>query len=175
SITRGFPSPEDIVAALTQDGHTVGWHVLVGAESHRRGSCSSGHCEESLITQAVLGIGHTGAHLFAREAWIVAEHVGLRPTLSDQFQNELDREPRSLDDGFADKDRRVGGDVFLPVHVVSLTTQCTGFTDILFLLHPCHPYHPWFISPRPPLHPSSRREEALTENPQSQIGNHKQN
>src|SRR6266699_2910178 len=121
---------------------------------HRSGSGSSGHCEESLITQAVLGIGHTGEHLFAREAWIVAEHVGLRPTLGDQFQNELDREPRSLDDRFADKDRRVGGDVFLPVHVVSLTTERTDFTDILSLLHPRLPR---FISPRPLPSPRARR------------------
>src|SRR4029453_16308841 len=72
-----------------------------------------------LITKRGTGVCKTGVNVFFRDTGIIFQHFLFRPPLSQQVNNELDRQWRALNHRFADKYVRINCYSFFPVHIVS--------------------------------------------------------
>lgn len=113
-------NPQDIMSSTPQQGHTVSRHVFVSTQTHRVFS-SVGDGKNSFLTQQISRVGEAGADVFLFEAGVIPQNFFFAPSFGEQIQYEFDRQSRSLDDGLAGQNGRVGNDVVMPIHEPNLS------------------------------------------------------
>lgn len=70
----------------------------------------------SLGLQYLHGVMQAGMKVVRRDSRIVVDDLLFRPPIGEQVDEELNRQPRSLDHGFADEHARVNLNAFLLAH-----------------------------------------------------------
>ena len=92
--------------------------TVLRQKSHRPPPGSGRDGEKSFFAQSIFRIRDASQDLVARKPGIVPQHISLGPTFGDQFENKLNCEPRTFDDGLAHQHCGISGYVFLPFHML---------------------------------------------------------
>lgn len=71
--------------------------------------------------QDLARVRQAGADIVSFERWVAVEDLLLGPTRCQEINDELDGDPRALDNRFPYKDLRVHRDVVTPVHALTIS------------------------------------------------------
>jgi len=111
--------PQDLVAGMPQIFDNPARKILICEKLHSHRIYADNLCRQGIRAEFVgqmTGIRQASKQIFPLQTWVARENVALGLPGSEQFQNQLYREPRPAHDGFSGKHVGVHFNPIPPIH-----------------------------------------------------------